>query len=63
MYTHNKHVFKKNMGVLSTIQFIVWGFCPRGFRPWGFYPRGFCPGGCPYPADVTRLIIWGFTSF
>ena len=29
------------MGVLSTIQLRVWGFCHRGFCQWGFCPRGF----------------------
>ena len=33
-------MFLKIMGVLSTIQLRVWGFCPRVFCPWGFCPRG-----------------------
>ena len=41
------------MGVLSTIQLRVWGFCPRGFCPWGFCPRGFCP----YPKVTIPLLL------
>ena len=33
-------MFLKTMGVLSTIQLRVWGFCPRVFCPWDFCPRG-----------------------
>ena len=41
-------MFLKTMGVLSTIQLRVLGFCPWGFCPGGVCPRGVCPRGvCP----------------
>ena len=51
-------MFLKTMGVLSTIQLRVWGFCPSGFCPWGFCPGGgVCPGG--RGLSVPRIIMSG----
>ena len=70
-FIHIKSMFLKTMGVLSTIQLRVWGFCPRGFCPWGFCPKGVCPeGGCPYPCSFIPVpstalcqMFYPFTSY
>ena len=53
-------MFLKTMGVLSTIQLRVWGFCPRVFYPWGFCPREFLsvpPFINPFPNKLLILHV------
>ena len=44
-------MFLKNVGVLSTIQLKVWGFCPRGFVH-GAFVLGFF---FPYPVMFINI--------
>ena len=48
-------MFLKTMGVLSTIQLRVRGFCPRGFCPWVFCPGGGGPGGGGKPGGFCHI--------